>query len=185
MAERQVYVLLVITFFMLFLHGDIIPREEQHISQLKTSTNGIELIKKHEGFSAVPYRCSAGIVAIGYGSTTYENKKPVLLSDPPITEKTADILLIKNITKYEKSVKKLVKTNINQNQFDALISLTYNIGMGNIKSSQLIKLINIDPNDPAIKDEFLKWRKASGKVIKGLELRRQQEVELYYHSFSY
>lgn len=165
---------------MLFSHGDLLPHEEQHISQLKTSTNGIEFIKKQEGFSAIPYECSAGIVAIGYGSTTYENKKPVLLSDPPITEKTANILLIKNVTKYEKWIKKLVKTNINQNQFDALVSLTYNIGIGNIKKSQLLKLVNTDPNEPQIKDEFLKWRKASGKVIKGLELRRQQEAELYF-----
>lgn len=167
-------------FFMLFSHGELLPHEKQHFSELKTSTNGVEFIKKHEGFSAVPYECLASVVAIGYGSTTYENGKPVLLSDPPITKKTANILLMKNIRKYEKWVKKLVKTNINQNQLDALVSLTYNIGIGNIKKSQLLKLVNSDPNDPEIRHEFLKWRKASGKVVRGLEMRRQEEAELYF-----
>jgi lysozyme len=160
LAEKKVYVLFLAVFFLLFSHGDIMPREQEQNLQLKTSTNGISLIKEHEGFSRVPYECPAAVIAIGYGSTTYENGKPVLLSDPPITEAAADRLFRKKIYKYEKWVNKLVKTDINQNQFDALVS----------------------PNDPQIAIEFLKWRKANGKVTKGLETRRQKEVELYFKS---
>ena len=146
------------------------------------SDNGLALIKNLEGYSDYPYACPAGAVAIGYGSTTYENGKQVLLSDPPITEAAADRLFRKKISKYEKWVNKLVKTDINQNQFDALVSLSYNIGFGSIKRSRLLKLVNENPNDPQIAIEFLKWRKANGKVIKGLETRRQKEVELYFKS---
>jgi lysozyme len=141
---------------------------------------GLAFIKSQEGYSDYPYTCLAGTVAIGYGSTTYENGKPVLLSDPPVTEAVADRLFRKKIHKYEKWVNKLVKTDINQNQFDALVSLSYNIGFGSIKRSQLLKLVNVNPNDPQIATEFLKWRKANGKVTKGLETRRQKEVELYF-----
>ena len=181
MAEK-VCVLFLLVFFLLFSHGDIVPREKQQHLQLKTSNNGIVLIKQHEGFSRVPYECPASVVAIGYGSTTYENGKQVLLSDPPITEAAADRLFRKKISKYEKWVNKLVKTDINQNQFDALVSLSYNIGFGSIKRSRLLKLVNENPNDPQIAIEFLRWRKANGKVIKGLETRRQKEVELYFKS---
>jgi lysozyme len=141
---------------------------------------GLAFIKSQEGYSDYPYTCQANTVAIGYGSTTYENGKPVLLSDPPITEAVADRLFRKKIHKYEKWVNKLVKTDINQNQFDAFVSLSYNIGFGSIKRSQLLKLVNVNPNDPQIAIEFLKWRKANGKVTKGLETRRQKEVELYF-----
>ena len=105
-----------------------------------------------------------------------------MLSDPPITQEQADRLFRKKIKKYEKWVNKLVKTDINQNQFDALVSLSYNIGFGAIKRSHLLKLVNENPNDLQIAIEFLKWRKANGKVIKGLETRRQKEVELYFKS---
>lgn len=182
MAEKKVYFLFLLVFFLLFSHGDIMPREQQQHLQLKTSDNGIVLIKQHEGFSRVPYECPAAVVAIGYGSTTYENGKQVLLSDPPITEAAADRLFRKKISKYEKWVNKLVKTDINQNQFDALVSLSYNIGFGSIKRSRLLKLVNQNPNDPQIAIEFLKWRKANGKVTKGLETRRQKEVQLYFKS---
>ena len=181
MAEK-VYVLFLLVFFLLFSHGDIMPREQQQHLQLKTSDNGIVLIKQHEGFSRVPYECPAAVIAIGYGSTTYENGKTVLISDPPITQAAAYRLFRKNIHKYEKWINKLVKTNINQNQFDALVSLSYNIGVGSIKRSHLLKLVNENPNDPQIAVEFLKWRKANGKVVKGLETRRQKEVELYFKS---
>ena len=144
------------------------------------SDSGLALIKNLEGYSDYPYVCPAGTVAIGYGSTTYENGRPVLLSDPPITEAAADRLFRKKIHKYEKWVNKLVKTDINQNQFDALVSLSYNIGYGSIKHSRLLKLVNVSPNNPEIAVEFLKWRKANGKVTKGLETRRQKEVDLYF-----
>ncbi len=66
------------------------------------------------------------------------------------------------------------------NQFDALVSFCYNVGPANLKSSTLLKKVNINPNDPTIKNEFLKWTKAGGKVLKGLVTRRTAEAELYF-----
>lgn len=146
----------------------------------KISNDGILQIKKFEGYSEIPYKCPASVVAIGYGSTTYEDGKPVSLSDPPITKKAANVLFLKKIRKLEKQVNRLLKTNISQNQFDALVSLTYNIGIGSFKKSNLLKLVNLNPNDPEIAVEFLKWTKVKGKVQKGLENRRIVEIDLYF-----
>jgi lysozyme len=69
---------------------------------------------------------------------------------------------------------------INQNQFDALVDFAYNLGTGNLKSSTLLKKVNADPKDHKISEEFLKWNRAGGKVLKGLTARRVAEAELYF-----
>ena len=69
--------------------------------------------------------------------------------------------------------------NINQNKFDALCCFAYNVGVNALKSSTLLKKVNINPNDPTIKNEFLKWNKANGRALTGLTKRRQEEADLY------
>jgi lysozyme len=77
-------------------------------------------------------------------------------------------------------VSRYVKSKINSNQFSALVSFAFNLGVGNLAKSTLLKLVNKNPSDPAINLEFMKWNKANGKVLAGLTRRRQAESELYF-----
>lgn len=147
---------------------------------MRLSQKGLSLIKKFEGFKAFPYLCSAGVPTIGYGSTYYENGVKVKLTDAPISEEWAEELLKNNVIHYERSVDALVRNDITQNQFDALVSFTYNVGVTNFKNSTLLKRINANPNDPNITNQFMKWIRAGGKVIKGLINRRKEEARLYF-----
>jgi lysozyme len=146
----------------------------------KSSSKGIELIKSFEGFYAKPYLCPANVATIGYGTIRYPNGKKVTLSDVPITKETATSYLMDNLTTYEKSVDAFCRDDINQNQFDALVSFCYNVGSTALKSSTLLKKVNANPNDPEIKFEFLKWNRGGGRVLKGLIRRREAEVQLYF-----
>lgn len=141
---------------------------------------GIELIKKFEGFSAKPYLCAAGVPTIGYGSTYYENGVSVSLKDSEITEEWAEELLLSTLDVYEKAINSMVISHISQNQYDALVSFVYNVGVTNFKKSSILKIVNVDPNDPKIATEFGRWVRANGKIIKGLVKRRQLEAELYF-----
>jgi len=146
----------------------------------KISQGGIDLIKKFEGLKLKPYLCSAGVPTIGYGNTFYETGKKVTLNDPVITEKRAEELLAHLLVSFEKYVDSYCRDDINQNQFDALVSFAYNLGPNSLKASTLLKKVNINPTDPTIKLEFLKWTKAGGRVLKGLVLRRGSEAALYF-----
>jgi len=147
---------------------------------MRVSKAGIDLIKKFEGFKSRPYLCPAKIPTIGWGNTTYPNGQKVKLSDPPINESVANDLLTNILDKFEKGVVKLVKSKINQNQFDALVSFAFNVGLGNFGKSTLLKKVNINPVDPTIRSEFARWNKSGGKVLIGLTRRREAESNLYY-----
>jgi lysozyme len=147
---------------------------------MRLSQNGLTLIKKFEGFRSHPYLCSAGIPTIGYGSTYYENGVRVKLSDSPISEEWAEELLKKNVVHYDVAVNSLTRDDITQNQYDALVSFAYNVGVTNFKNSTLLKRVNANPKDPNITNQFMKWIRAGGRVIKGLILRRREEAQLYF-----
>lgn len=151
---------------------------------MKISQRGLDLIKKFEGFSPVPYLCPAGVPTIGYGTTYYEEGLPVTIVDKVITEEMAEDLLKKHVETYENGVNQGVKQTINQNQFDALVSFTYNVGVANFLRSTLLKKVNIDPYDLTIETEFLKWVNAGGKRLTGLVKRRQTESQLYYAPYT-
>ena len=140
---------------------------------------GLNLIKKYEGFKASPYRCPAGIPTIGYGATYYPDGRKVKLTDKPITTREADTMLLNMLKHYEQGVDSFTTDKVNQNQFDALVSIAYNIGLQALKGSTLIRKVNLDPNDKTIKNEFMRWTKANGKVLDGLINRRKEEAELY------
>lgn len=145
----------------------------------KTSNKGLDVIKSFEGLKLTPYACPAGIPTIGYGNTFYEDGKKVTLADSPINESRANTLLAHTLIKFEQYVDSYCIDTINQHQFDALVSFCYNVGPANLKVSTLLKKVNVNPNDPTIYDEFLKWTKAGGKTLKGLVKRRTAEAELY------
>ena len=144
------------------------------------SQKGLSLIKKFEGVKLKPYLCPAGIPTISFGCTYYEDGTKVRMTDAPISEARATDIFLNVIKHYERSVDSFCRDDINQNQFDALVSFCYNLGAGALKKSTLLKKVNADSNDPSIKLEFLKWNKSGGKVLNGLTLRRNAESELYF-----
>ena len=146
---------------------------------MKTSQKGIELIKQFEGFRLKGYLDSVNIPTIGYGTTVYPNGEKVKLSDV-ISKEKAEEYLINDIRKFEDFVNRWVLSNITQNQFDALVSFTYNLGPSNLQKSTLLKKVNKNPNDPSISKEFSKWVNAGGNKIQGLVNRRDAEAKLYF-----
>ena len=147
---------------------------------MKLNTQGYRLICMFEGFSAKPYLCSAKVPTIGYGNCYYLNGKKVTLLDKPITELEAFEMFKAIADKFADKVSKLVTAPVDQNQFNALVSLSYNIGPANFQKSTLLKKVNFNHNDPSIRAEFLKWNKAGGQVLKGLTIRRTAEADLYF-----
>lgn len=156
--------------------------------RMKTSSIGISLIKSYEKCKLIPYLCPAGVPTIGWGNTIYENGVKVTLKDKPITQKRADELFLFVLKMFEKEVNSLLKTEVNQNQFDALMSFAYNVGSDidqdnipeGLGDSTLLRKVNEYPDDPTIEKEFLKWNKCRGLRLEGLIRRRKEEAELYF-----
>lgn len=146
----------------------------------KASKNCVDLICKYESFQPKPYMCPANVPTIGYGTTRYPNGNKVSLSDKPITKAQALDYLAFDLSKFEKDVDALCTDLLNQNQFDALVSFTYNLGAGSLRSSTLLKKVNNNPNDKTIALEFDKWVYANGKKLQGLINRRKEESKLYF-----
>jgi lysozyme len=146
----------------------------------KLDNKGYLFITKHEGLKLKPYLCPAKIPTIGYGNTYYPDGKRVTLLDKDITKQQAFDMFKEVANRFGKRVDELVTSNINQNQFNALVSFAYNVGTGNFSSSTLLKKVNKNPNDLTLKAEFLRWNKAGGKVLNGLTNRRNEEADLYF-----
>lgn len=138
----------------------------------KTSQNGINLIKSFEGCRLTAYQDSAGVWTIGYGHTAK------VYSSMKITEEQAIKFLKSDIKNAENAVNSRVTYIINQNQFDALVSFTYNVGVGNFSSSTLLKKLN-QSDILGAANEFDKWVNAGGKVLKGLVRRRASEKDIF------
>ena len=147
---------------------------------MKTSNKGIELIKRYESLSLKPYLCPAKIPTIGYGNTYYEDGTRVKMTDKPITKERAESLFYITLFGFEMAVNKYVYSQINQNQFDALVSFAYNVGVGNFKVSTLLKKVNLNQFDKDIAYQFSRWNKSKGKVLNGLIRRRKEESNLYF-----
>lgn len=148
---------------------------------MNISNKGLSLIKEFEGLRLNAYLCSAGVPTIGYGSTFYPNGDKVKIGDKLNDEKEAEFLLHKTVERFEKGVDRLLdKTSVTQSQFDALVSFAFNLGLGNLEKSTLLRKVKANPNDPSIADELLRWDKAGGKVLAGLTRRREAEAKLYF-----
>ncbi|WP_061084586.1 lysozyme [Chryseobacterium indologenes] len=144
---------------------------------MKTSKKGIDLILSFEGFSSKPYLDSAGIATIGYGNTYYPGGKKVTMKDAAITKGRGTELFETILPVYEKIVNSKVKIALTQNQFDALVSHTYNTG----GSDGLFSLVNKRAGEAAIKSWFTtKYITAGGKVLNGLIRRRKAEADLFF-----
>lgn len=147
----------------------------------------INLIKSFEGFAANAYHDAidpAGVDTVGYGTIVYPpnylDGKRVKVGDPRITTVQAFDFLKWEVELKTAGVDLLIRDDLNVNQFGALVSFAYNLGLGALKGSTLRKKVNINPLDPTIRAEFMKWDMASGAHIKGLARRRQAEADLYF-----
>lgn len=140
---------------------------------MTTSNIGIELIKRHEGLRLQAYKCPADVWTIGYGHTRTAKQGLV------ITPLQAQELLKEDLLTAENAVNNL-HLNVNQVQFDSLVSFVFNLGSGNFQRSTLLKKIKANANDPAISSEFAKWIRGGGRVLPGLVKRRREEAELYF-----
>ncbi len=146
---------------------------------MKLNKEGADLIKSFEGLKLSAYKCSANKETIGYGNTFYEDGTPVKLGDK-ITKERADSLFELISDDFAKKVVPIVKSQLNENQFGSIVSFAYNAGIGNLKSSTLLKKVNANPSDASIRAEFMKWDKAGGKQLAGLTRRRKAEADLYF-----
>jgi len=140
---------------------------------MKATNYATLLIKSFEQLRLNSYLCPAGVWTIGYGHTDGVNQGML------ITEKTADAFLKQDIRNAEHSINQM-DAELTQEQFDALVSFVFNIGVRAFNVSTLRKKILKNPNDPSIADEFRRWVYAGDKKLPGLIKRREKEIELYY-----
>ncbi|MBU0792304.1 MAG: lysozyme [Gammaproteobacteria bacterium] len=139
---------------------------------MNTSQKGLDLIKSFEGLRLSAYRCPADIPTIGYGTTA-----GVKMGDT-ITKERAEKLLRDDVKRFEGYVDRLVKVPMTQGQYDALVALIYNIGVGAFERSTLLKRVNAGQHALAAA-EFDRWVYAGGKKLNGLIKRRAAERALY------
>lgn len=146
---------------------------------MKVTSEVLEFIKSKEGLRLAAYLCPAGLWTIGYGNTFYENGLKVKRGDK-IDKERAEQLFENIINIFASDVRKLINTTLTDNQFSALVSFAYNVGIGNLSKSTLLKKINENPKDITIRDEFVRWNKGGGKVLRGLTIRRKYESDIYF-----
>lgn len=146
---------------------------------IQISENGLNLIREFEGLRLNAYLDSAGIPTIGFGTTRYEDGSRVKIGDK-ITKQKAFHLLSRHLDNEVIPVIAVnVKSALQQHQIDALASLIYNIGAGNFRTSSVLKKINDNAGLKEIKNSWIMWNKAKGKVLPGLVRRRAAEFKMF------
>lgn len=143
---------------------------------MKISANGINLICGFEDLRLKAYDDGVGVWTIGYGTTVINGVK--VKKGDTCTIEQAKSYMTQDLKKFESAVDTSVKVPLNQNQFDALVSLTYNIGTGAFKDSTLLKKLNAKDYKGAA-EQFDRWNKGGGKVMQGLVNRRAKERKLF------
>ena len=145
---------------------------------MKTGKKGIALIVQFEGIKLTPYVCPAGLWTVGIGTLIGNGKTLPPEWNRKFTLEECYALLNKELRSIERGISKYVTVPITQNQFDAIVSFVYNLGLGAFQRSTLRRKINRQDFVGAAK-EFLRWNKANGKPLKGLTRRRLAESTLF------
>ncbi|BAU52962.1 lysozyme [Mucilaginibacter gotjawali] len=151
---------------------------------MNLSKNGFRIIKNFEGLRLTAYRDVAGMWTIGYGSTHYHDGRAVKPGDKLADDLQADALFANTLGQYEDAVNRYVKVPLSQNQFDALVSFTYNEGTGALKESTLLVKLN-EKNYAEAAAHFLAWDKITDPktgqkvVCDTLVQRRREESQLF------
>ena len=145
---------------------------------MKISPRGLELIKDFEGFSSTSYLDVVNIPTIGWGNTYYENGTKVKLGEQISKTDALKLLEVVANRDFADKIFPAIKVKVTQSQFDAMVSLAYNIGTGAFLKSTLLKKVNAGDFAGA-GEEFLRWNKAGGKEVLGLTRRREREKQLF------
>jgi len=143
------------------------------MANFEYSVAGLALTEQFEGLELEAYQDQVGVWTVGYGHTGPDVKEGLT-----ITEEEASILLAADVAWAVTCVNKSVTANINQNQFDAMVDFVFNLGCARLVQSTLLKMVNAGDFDGAAQ-QFLRWNKAGGKVIRGLTKRRHAEADLF------
>jgi lysozyme len=138
----------------------------------RINAEGVALIKQWEGLKLEAYRCPAGVWTVGYGHTATARE------GMRITEAEAERLLRQDLGMFEAEVARAVDVTLTDNQFAALVSWAYNVGVGAMRRSMLVKRLNAGEYD-AVPGELARWNKVQGRVVKGLSNRRAAEAGLW------
>ena len=143
---------------------------------MKISQKGIDLIKKWESFKAEAYLCPAGVWTQGYGHTRTVNKYSQI-----ITERTAEEFLRVDLLIIKGGLSPLLKgITLSQQQYDAIVSFCFNLGVGAFQRSTAYNEILINPDGKRVADSWIQYRNAGGRFLRGLLLRRLDELTMYY-----
>ena len=145
---------------------------------MKVSDKCINMIKHHEGFVRKPYQDPIGLWTVGVGHLIGDGKKLPKEWNKEFTDEEVDNILCEDLERFEIGIQRLTKVSLTQSQFDALVSFSFNVGLGNFQSSTLRSKLNRGDYEGA-SNEFPKWRKAGGKILPGLVKRRADERALF------
>jgi lysozyme len=162
--------------------------------KMKTNASGIKILHEFEDCKLRAYRCPAGVWTIGWGNTFYEDGRAVREGET-ITKERADSIFQFVLSQFEAQARRAITSQVNENQFSAFVSALYNIGPGSRHKSGLIRLkdgrpstlltmININPSNPAIRDQFMLWISKGTISERGLTRRRKAEADLYFSPIS-
>ncbi len=144
---------------------------------MKTSEIGLALIKHYEGFYSKPYRCPAGLWTVGYGHLIGDGLSLPDHWNRHFSVEEIDALLRQDLVRFERGVQRYINVPLSQPQFDALVSFSFNLGLGTLQRSTVRQKINRLDFKGAIKS-LLRYDKAGSVALKGLTLRRRAEAKL-------
>jgi len=145
---------------------------------LKVSDRGIALIKHHEGVRNKPYRCPAGLWTVGVGHLIGDGKSLPESWNKTFTQEEIDGLLKRDLNRFELGVCRMLSTvRLKQSEFDAIVSFSFNLGLGCFQRST-IRQAMLRGDKAMAGESLLKYCKAGGKILKGLQTRRQDEYKL-------
>lgn len=147
---------------------------------MNINQSGLDIIKEFEGLRLRAYKDSVGVLTIGYGHTSRAGL-PKVISNMEITEDQAEDILRNDLGIFEKGVESVIGVkmdSLSENQFSALVSLAYNIGIPALRNSSIAVFIRLGNLEEAGK-HILYWNKAGGRILPGLVRRRKAEYDLY------
>ena len=155
-----------------------------------TSEKGIQLIKHFEGCHLKPYLCPALLWTVGYGHVLYPEQNRLPLAQRKSynlkiehfrnwEQSEVDALLKQDLQRFERGVLRYITVPLKQNEFDALVSFSFNLGLGTLQRSSIRSKLNRGDKEGAIKT-LLKYCRAGGKILRGLERRRAAEADLFF-----
>lgn len=145
---------------------------------MNISAEGLDFIKRFEGVRNRPYRCSAGLWTVGVGHLIGDGKLLPKDWNRVFSEKEINDLLANDIRKFERGIRMYIKVPLRQCEYDSLCSFAFNLGLGTLQRSTLRQKINRGDKEGAAQT-LLKYCYAGGKVVRGLQIRRQAEYKMF------